>query len=281
MSRLFVRVSSAAVGVIFAMGVALQFVGSPSAWAADDDENKGQAGPNDKFRVYLDRTVHPTAQDTCTPGFIWQGAGNPATNFQRKRNIDASVELAIKAIIRQGPDIPSTYVDKFGLVHIEVPSGPQPTRTDRAAWNFTYSYDVALDPANPMLDSWDAELWIDLDPSEHTDYLKLKLVRLTSPAPAAACPREPDLNGYGWQAGNTTVIPDDEGTERVTQNSQNLAFYASLIDGNPNMPGVQPYTFGPGQFDVIMTIKRKGAAEQSKTVLHVVFDVVASPTQTP
>ena len=144
-----------------------------------------------------------------------------------------------------------------------------------------------------MLDSYDAELWIDLDPSEHTDYLKLKLAKLSPPAPEG-CPREPDRNGYGWKAGNTVVIPDDEGTERVTQNSQNLAFYATLIDNDPNMRGIQPYTFGPGQFDVVMTIKRKGRGEdhrairrgdserqQHKTTLHVVFDVVDAPTQTP
>jgi hypothetical protein len=174
-------------------------------------------------------------------------------------------------------------VDKYGLVHIEVPSGAQIGNPARAAWNFTYSYDVALDPTNPTLDSWEAELWIDLDPSEKADYLKLKLAKVGPPSMAGACPREPDLNGYGWQAGNSTPIPDDEGTDHVTQNSQNLGFsyYRSQIDGDPNTRGVQPYDFGPGQFDVVMTIKRKGGGEQTKTVLHVVFDVVAAPTQTP
>ena len=46
-----------------------------------------------------------------------------------------------------------------------------------------------------MLDGWDAELWVDLDPSEKTKYLKLKLAKLTSPVPAGPCPREPDYNG--------------------------------------------------------------------------------------
>jgi hypothetical protein len=274
MSRSFRH--SSVVAATFAIAVALPFVGSPTAWAAQpqqEDESKAQSGPNDSFRTYLDREVHPTAQDTCTPGFIWQGAGNPSTTFQRKRNLDAGVELAIKGIIRQGADIPSTYVDKYGLVHIEVPSGAQPSNPARAAWNFTYSYDVALDPANPTLENWDAELWIDLDPAEKTDYLKLKLVKLGAPVAAGPCPREPDYNGYGWQAKNTTIIPDDEGTDRVTQNSQNLAFYSSFF--NP------PYAFGPGQFDVVMIIKRKGGGEDTKTVLHVVFDVVSTPTQTP
>jgi len=132
-----------------------------------------------------------------------------------------------------------------------------------------------------MLDGWDAELWIDLDPSEKTKYLKLKLAKLAPPAPAAPCPREPDLNGYGWKSGNTVVINDDEGTDHVTQNSQNLAFYRTQIDGDPNTPGVQPYNFGPGQFDVVMMIKRKNAGEKSRTVLHVVFDVVTAPSQDP
>jgi hypothetical protein len=61
---------------------------------------------------------------------------------------------------------------------------------------------------------------------------------------------------------------------------RDLAFYASQIDGDPNTPGVQPYAFGPAQFDVVMTIKRKQGGDRSRTVLHVVFDVVPGPTQT-
>jgi hypothetical protein len=262
-----------------------------------DDDGWGGSGPNDNRPVYLDRNVHPTAEDNCTPGFIWQGAGNPATMFQRKRNLDDGIELAIKGIIRQGPDIRSTYVDGHGLVHIEVPSGPQPGNPSRAAWNFTYSYDVALDPSNSSLDDYDAELWIDLDPSKRTKYLRLELARLgPTPAPCVA-PVEPDHNGFGWKSHNTVVIPDDEGTASVTQNSQNLAFYAHLIDTDPHQKGIQPYTFGPGEFDVIMAIKEEGRRSRRHgddddndhgnrrwTVLHVVFDVVeggSRPEQTP
>jgi len=270
------------------VGAAAILLAALGAMPALADDDHGGPQPNDNLPVYLDRTVDATAQDTCTPGFLWQGAGNPATTFQRKRNLDAGIELAIKAIIRQGADIRSTYVDGDGLVHIEVPSGAQPGNPNRAAWNFTYSYDVALDASNPTLDNYDAELWIDLDPSDRTDYLKLKLTKLGPPAPPAACPREPDANGYGWKAGNTVVIPDDEGTDHVTQNSQNLAFYTTLIDNDPHQKGIQPYTFGAGQFDVVMTIKRKNARNRHHdddgndgTTLHVVFDVVDAPTQTP
>jgi hypothetical protein len=250
--------------------------GVPAAWAGDSNEG-GQ--PNDKLPVYLDHEVHPTARDTCPSNTfpqLWQGAGNPATTFQRKRNEDAGIELAIKGIIRGGADIRSTYVDGDGLVHIEVPAGTG--SPNRALWNFTFSYDVALDPSNPTLDSYDAELWIDLDPSDKTDYLKLNLAKVRTPTSPTPCV-EPDYNGYGWKAGSTTVINDDEGTDRVTQNSQNLGFYSSLLGG---------YTFGPGQFDVVMTIKQKNGRGRnrddhgnSKTTLHVVFDVVSAPTQTP
>jgi hypothetical protein len=247
---------------------------SVPAFGHGNDDNKSPA-------VYLDRPLSASAEDTCTPGFLWQGAGNPNTTFQRVRNEDAGIELGIKGIVRQGPDIRSTYVDDNGLVHIEVPAGAQPGNPNRAAWNFTYSFDVSLDPGNPTLDSYSAELWIDLDPSKDTDYLKLDLVRLGPPAAAGPCPREPDTNGYGWKAKNIVVIPDDEGTDRVTQNSQNLAFYAAQIDTNPRMRGIQPYTFGPGQFDVVLKIKRKWGGRNSDTELHVVFDVVTAPSQTP
>ncbi len=246
---------------------------STVTWAAGE--------PNDKLPVYLDRPVHSTAQDTCNPGFLWQGAGNPSTGFQRKRNLEGGVELALKGIMRQGPDIRSTYVDADGLVHIEVPTGPQAGNPARAAWNFTYSYDVALDPGNPTLADYEGELWIDFDPSEKTKYLKLKLIQafsVTNP-----CASEPDLNGYQWVSGNDVVIGDDEGNSKVTQNSQNYAFYASEIDTDRQTPGIQPYTFGPAQFNVVMILKKKGGGDGAAktTTLDVVFDVVAAPTQTP
>jgi hypothetical protein len=238
------------------------------------------ADDGDKLPLFLQRPVDITAQDPSTPGFLWQGAGSPATNFLRKRNLNAGVELAIKAVVRQGPDLPPTYVDSKGIVHVEVPAGPQPGNPARAAWNFTFSYDAALPGASPTLDNYDAELWIDLDPSKRTKYLKLKLARTGTPPCAGP---EPDCNGWGWKSGNTFVIPDDEGTQRVTQNSQNYAFYQSLI------PNYAP-NFGPAEFDVVMKMRKKGGKhhnddnddddndDDNSTTVHVVFNVVSAPT---
>jgi hypothetical protein len=248
--------------------------------------------------VYLDRDVHPTGtNDKCGTPQLWQGSGNAATGFQRLRDVDDGVELAIKGVYRSiGGDIRSTYVDEDGVVHIEVPSGNQTqpsVQTNRAKWNFAYSVDVGLKAGNPMLDSYDAELWIDLDPSKRTKFLKLKLQKYTAPDPAPTTCTDRNLNGFGWFSQGTPIIPDDEGPVtgatalQVSQNSQNLGFYLSLIDADPHTPGVQPYTFGPGQFDVILSIKRHGHGhwhhdhDSDRTTLHVVFDVVDAATQTP
>lgn len=273
-------------GAVLVMGVGVSQVATSGAAWADDNGEDGQ--PNDNLPVYLDRPVHPTAEDSCNPGFLWQGAGNPSTTFQRKRNLEAGVELALKAIIRQGPDIRSTYADGDGLVHIEVPTGTQVGNPGRAAWNFTYSYDVALDSSNPNLDRYDGDLWIDLDPSKKTRYLKLKLSKggVIQSDPCL----EPDLNGYRWKFGNIVVIPDDEGTQKVTQNSQNYAFYIAAIgDTDRQTPGVQPYTFGLAEFDVVLMLSEKDGHsdddddddDDDSTILHVVYDVVTAPTQTP
>lgn len=271
------------------------FVGIVATLEAASAADQGGAGqPNDKRPIYLDRSAHAAAENSCSPGNLWQGDGNPNTTFQRKRNLDAGVELAIKALRRQGPDIRSSYVDRVGVVHIEVPTGAQPGNPGRAAWNFTYSYNVALDPNNPTLEDFDGELWIDLDPSPKTKYLKLTLAP-GGPVQSLPCVRL-NLNGYLWKSGTTPIISDEEGTQQVTQNSRNYAFYRQAIDTDPQTPGIQPYAFGPAQFDVVMALKQKGHGDDDDddddadedddkqgewTILHAVFHVVNAPTQTP
>lgn len=261
--------------LVGAAAITASSVAFADEWSTFD---KWRAGRWDPWPLFLQRPVDSTAQDTCTPGFLWQGEGNPATTMQRKRNTYAGIELAIKGIIRSGPDLPPTYVDSSGVVHIEVPAGTDPNNAARAAWNFTYSYNVALNPANPVLSGYEAFILVDLDPSAKTKYLPLRLAKL-APYPNFPCAVSGDYNGYGWKEGTTIRIGDDEGTEQVTQNSQNLSFgyYLSRIDGDPNTAGIQPYTFTPGQFDVLMAIVKKWDLKTLTTV-HVVFDVVSAPS---
>jgi hypothetical protein len=50
---------------------------------------------------------------------------------------------------------------------------------------------------------------------------------------------------------NHIVIADDGGNQYVTQNSQNYAFYKSLIDVDPHTHGVQTGPVGPaGTFEI-------------------------------
>jgi len=51
--------------------------------------------------------------------------GIPATNFLVQFNPDAGFELGFKVQLRQGPDVPPTYVDDDGLVHVVVPTVAQ------------------------------------------------------------------------------------------------------------------------------------------------------------
>jgi hypothetical protein len=261
----------------FAAAVAFG-MGSASLALAGDDTNRANNGPNDDFRLYLNTPLHPSSEDPCHSGELYQGAGNPNATFQRKRNIDAGIELGLKAIMRQGADIPAKYVDGSGVVHIEVPSGSQQTpapNPTRAAWNFTYSVNVGLNGSGPRLDAYDVELWLDTDPSEKKNFLRLSLARL-GPTSSTAC-SEPNTSGFGWKLADGSVrIPDDEGTGFVTQNSQNLAFWLDKISNYAD--------FHAGEFDVILKIgkAKRGTRARNKdsdTILHVVFNVVDNPSQ--
>lgn len=225
----------------------------------------------EKLPTFIQEEVDETAQDDTSPGNLWVGSGIPATNFIIRLNDDAGVELAIKGMYRQGADILPKLVDTDGVIHVEVPAGHQlvpSVRTDRAIWNWTFSVNVAIDPSNPDLDWYDGVLLVDVDPSDNTSYLPLRLARVTTTPTGQA-------SGFGWKLGSTFVIGDDEGNAKVTQNSQNMAFYESAIDADPNTPGQQSYAatdYGPGQFDIILRLSKKHSYKVNE--LHVVFDVV-------
>jgi hypothetical protein len=273
------KAATFAAAVMFGMG-------SASLALAGDDTNRANNGPNDDFRLYLNTPLHPSSEDPCHSGEIYQGAGNPNTTFQRKRNVDAGIEVALKAIMRQGADIPAKYVDGSGVVHIEVPSGSQllpAPNLGRAAWNFTYSVNVGLNGSGPRLDAYAVEMWLDTDPSEKKNFLRLSMARL-GPTATSSC-SEPNASGFGWKLADGSVrIGDDEGTGFVTQNSQNLAFWLDKIDGDPRTSGLQPYAFTAGEFDVILIVQKakrgnRARNKDSDTILHVVYNVVDTPTQ--
>jgi hypothetical protein len=259
-----------AFGIAIVLGTAAVFtLNAPDAQAGRNKHHHGHSYHSDKVPTYLMDNLDETAQDSGAPGTMWAGTGIPSTNFVLRQFERYGIELAIKAHLRYGADILPTYVDEQGIVHIEVPAGPQGAGNleNYAKWNFAYSYDVELDPGNPDLEDYRGYLMVDIDPSSRTKYLKLKLKKLGSP--------NGDENGYGWVVWSTVQIGDDEGTPQVTQNSQNMTFFDSYIDVDPHTPGKQSYKdsgFGPGQFDVKMVLQHKYSRRSAE--LHVVFDVV-------
>ena len=113
----------------------------------------------------------------------------------------------------------------------------------------------------------------------------MKLIKYSSPGYNNDC--LPDQhNGFAWvDRHNVPQIADDEGDPagKVTQNSPNFIFppwHDLLHTGhgkNTQSYTTGPNPFGPGQFDVVLSVE---GHHTKKTVLHVVFDVV-DPYPTP
>lgn len=178
--------------------------------------------------------------------FMFYGSGNPDSGFTLVTAETRSV--AIKAKYRQGDDIEGEFNGK-DTVNYDVPDGFQVIDPDHGVpsanpnrWAFSFDYAFA-DTAGPLkLDK--LELKIDTDPTGKTQWLKLKGADVDNDG----------LIEWVDKKGNV-VIGDDAGNPglpgQVSQNSQNLAFYSSLIDTDPKKNGIQPYSpTDGGIFDV-------------------------------
>lgn len=145
---------------------------------------------------------------------LWSGDGNTITNFNIVNNND-DVELALKAKIRQGPDIVPE-----GNVY-EAPTGTQSTANgsfidnpNRAAWSFDFSVNGDADN-NGLPAGFQFQIDIDVDRTEATDYRSYFRGTIADSTP---------FFGDG-------ISPD--GT--VVDNSQNYVFATTLF------PALSPY----------------------------------------
>jgi hypothetical protein len=218
---------------------------------------------------------------------MFTGNGNSPNGFAIVReSFDcSSVEIALKGKLRGGADIPGV-LQADGLVHYDVPAGNNGGTPPRALWNVDYSV------TSTQLDDLTLVLKLDIDPrANRTEYVTLIGEREAPGNPT----EDPDTgtglpSGFVWRDADTgtPVIADDKGWQQTTQNSENIlfAFWGSHIDANPATPAQDPYTGGPGQFDVVLA-----AYDQDKhydvgewqtqgfkhldlvAVNHVVFDV--------
>jgi hypothetical protein len=211
------------------------------------------------------------AFDPLSPGNLYTGSGIPADNFAVARSTTEGIELGLMILYRQGPTVASTDTFADGVLHFNVASGPQSTangsfanNANRAAWNFTYSVATGLNSAKTLADHT-YQLLFDVDPGPGVNYGVLTLeAEVTSQAPGQS--------GFQWrdQASTVVLISDDEGTNQVTQNSQNYAFYQLAT---------APYNFvngfaGPATFDIIL---RALDGAQIVASNHIVVDVAAAP----
>jgi hypothetical protein len=213
---------------------------------------------HDDLRTLLNTSLDPSATDGH--GHTLFGRGNSASGFAVQHNAEDGIEIGIKAHYRTGDDIAPSGIGKHGIINVDVPAGAQVVdpahnvsgaRPDRAAWNFDFSVDAL---GGKTLADMDAHLLIDVDPAAGTKFLDLHLVK----APVGYTGSQ---SGYVWETADThhIVIGDDAGVlNHVSQNSFNFAFISSIIDSDPNTPGVQPYHFTPATFDVELVVNEKG-----------------------
>jgi|GEM_PF-1857389 len=220
-----------------------------------------------------DATLDASAQDPLSPGNIYAGSGNTATGWNVVQNLEHDIELGIHVKYRSSlHDVNPTSVDMDGTANYTVDDGPQldgvngasGTRLDRAAWSFDYSVSTALDGSMDTLADFDLRLLIDLDPSANTSFLDLAFAASGLSSPTGVWQlASPVASVVGLLPAGTGFIFDDEGTTRVTQNSQNFGFNPAGgalpglrnlmdFDGNPLTDDAALYNFTPGVFDIYL-----------------------------
>jgi hypothetical protein len=154
---------------------------------------------------------------------MYYGNGNPNDDWNVIRHEGAGVELGLKIKHRGGDEYAEGTIDPNGVAHYTVASGSQPGNPLRAEWNFDFS---ATRLASGQDETFTYKVEIDTDPG----------------------PGESWLTVYSSDG----IQPEDV-TADIFQDSSNYAFYAGMIDTNPSMAGIQPYAFGPGEFNIRLT----------------------------
>ena len=229
-----------------------------------------QTGEVAEWDYYVNALIDESAQDPGQSGDqMFAGTGLSAGGFGIARNEDAGIELALKVHKRfDSPSaIPSSDNYADGELHFTVDAGPgNPPTNTRAEWNFDWSIATGLNGETTGLSDFTFRLLVDVDKGAGTNYHVWEL--------AAG-----GINTANTHWVDTTVpanVPpaDDEGIpNQVTQNSQNYGFGSirSFIDDDPSLPGIQPYNFGPAEFDIVLEAY-DGAQLIAQN--HIVVDVV-------
>ena len=68
------------------------------------------------------------------------------------------------------------------------------------------------------------------------------------------------------------MIADDEGTAQSDAKFVQLCVHRKLDRQRSEPAGIQPYTFGPAEFDVIIAVRKRFGPEINR--IHAVFNVM-------
>jgi len=210
---------------------------------------------HDDPAIALNATLDVTATDGN--GHTLNGSGNPAAGWETQTS--GAFQLGTDVHYRQGDTVQPVAVTDDGALLYNMPAGAQvadpahgvfTANANRAATSFDFSFDTGVGPgAHQTIQDFLASggefiFKIDLDPTAHNNPLTLHAVY--DPV------HNPGGSHVVWEdAHSNVIIGDDGGNGYVTQNSQNYAFYNSVIDTDPHMPGIQTGSVGPaGMFDL-------------------------------
>jgi hypothetical protein len=158
--------------------------------------------------------------DSTDGNELWSGDGNTLTNFNIASNTGDGVEIALKAKVRQGPDIIPNGNE------YDAPTGPQDTdngsqvdNAARTAWSFDFSINTDTDNNGAVADLANVGIVIDFDVDKGAGVKYVNVLETTFAQYAAA---EPDL-------------VSTDGT--VLDNSLNTAFFSNIAPYSPNDEG--------------------------------------------
>jgi len=169
---------------------------------------------------YVDHDMNGTIDPLARNGSeMYYGDGNPTDDWNLLRHEGAQVELGLKVKHRGGDEYAEAFIDGSGIAHYMVASGSQLGNPARAEWNFDFA---ATDFSPDTNFKYVVEL--DFDPGAGTNWVTL------------------------YSSDNP--LDTDLGSGSTFQNSSNVAFYSAFIDSDPGTPGIQPYAFGTGEFDL-------------------------------
>lgn len=261
---------------LFAAAAAL--IGPATAFADNDDNDGGTNDCNAKRApdTVFNATVAPAG--IAANGFLFFGSGNPPTGFAQQEDPKTPLELDLSVIYRTGDTIQPAGVTGCGEIIYRVPAGPQVVdpahgvtiaNANRAAWNFNYAV-VLGDDAGTLEQFLRArntlEIKIDLNPGPDVRSLTLHAVY------------DPTLNPGGshivWQTPQGQILfGDDGGTTAATENSENDAFWRTLIGADPRHLG---YNFEPATFNIELK-----AASRNGHVLADIRDVIEVAAPSP